>query len=40
MKKSLLVVLAVAFALSLAACGAKSTSDKAPSNAEQVKNAG
>jgi len=40
MKKSLFAVLAVAMALSLVACGAKSTSDKAPSNAEQVKNAG
>jgi hypothetical protein len=41
MKKSLLVaVLAVSFALSLGACGAKSTSDKAPSPAEQLKNAG
>jgi len=42
MKKTLLAVLAVAFALSLVACGAKSTSDKGPNcgpnaTAEQCK---
>lgn len=40
MKKLLVAVLAVTFALGLAACGAKSTSDKAPSQAEQAKNGG
>jgi ABC-type glycerol-3-phosphate transport system substrate-binding protein len=41
MKKLLAAVLATSVVvLGLAACGAKSTSDKAPSQAEQVKNSG